>query len=339
MKTRWYDILFRLEVAHDFYENGVSKDIRFSPTSETARKIAGHGYLLKYQNEMPLLLFEATDDARTPKLPISGEAVFVFSGKLRNSYFSNFTQLPAKESGQVYLYDNLNNSTELQVQTVKIKPSVFTFSFETSRVNVDLEITDRDGNIIFNESLHSSSRKFNEILKLNGIRGLHRITATTTQGTEIDEMIYVSDALFNEKPWCIVEIFQKGAEQFDYSQETVFQMVFQSQQKPWQYHLKLTQGYQSATFVIEDMENFGAPHSHPYVKIDFAETSGNQTYEAGQTVIFQTENGGNPQEIPFYEKPKKDLQLTISNGSGDTVIRPLPVPSAEGLRQEVYMNL
>ena len=81
----------------------------------------------------------------------------------------------------------------------------------------------------------------------------------------------------------------------------------------------------------------------PYVKIDFVETSGSQTYEEGQTINFisgtKVGNAINEQAIPFFEKPKKDLQLTISKNGVETIVRPLPIPSAISPLQEVYINI
>lgn len=342
MSTRWYNILFRFEVLHDFYSSGISKDILIEPTSATARKITGARHLLKNKDNSPLVIFEATDNARTPLLPFTGDTSLVFTGTLANSYFSNFTDLPAKGSEEVYVYDNLGGNPLQQTPTL-VRPQVFAFAFTTTRVNADLEITNRQGNVVLSKSLHSSQKKFSENLRLYGVEGLHRFTVTTTQGIEVDQQIYISNELALNKPWCIIEIFQQGGIQFDYTTETAYQLEFQASEKPWMYSLNLTKDYLNANFLIEDTENYGSPHDHPYTKIDFVETSGVQTYEKGQTVSFisGTLNGNNVNEqlIPFYENPKKELQLTISKGGTDTVIKPLPIPSSLSPKQEIYINI
>lgn len=342
MSTRWYNILFGFEVLHNFYDSGFSNDIAIQPTTATAQKIAGVRHLLKRKNNQPILLFEATDNQRTPLIPFTGDTRLVFTGQLTNSYFSNFTNLPAKHGHQVYVFDNLNG-TILQQTPATIKPQVFAFEFTTTRVNATLEITDRQGNTVLNEALHNSEKKFSKNLKLYGTEGLHRFTVTTTQGIEVDEQIYISNELTQNKPWCVIEIFQQGGTQFNYSTETIYQLQFVASQKPWQYILYLSKDYLNASFNLEDKENYGTPHSHPYTKIDFVETSGNQTYEKGQMVSFTsgTLNGNNvnPQLIPFYEKAKKQLQLTINKNGTETILSPLPIPSALSPNQEVYITI
>jgi len=342
MSTRWFNILFRLEVLHNFYSSGVSKDIRIKPTSATVKKIAGARHLLKYKDNSPLVIFEATDDARTPRLPITGDTKLVFTGNLTNAYFSNFTDLPAKENEEVYVYDNLGGNL-LQQSPALVRPQVFAFSFTTSRVNADLEIIDRQGNVVLSESLHSSEKTFSANLKLLGADGLHRFKVTTTQGIEVDQQIYISNELAQNQPWCIIEIFQQGLAQFDYNSETVYQLEFQASHKPWHYNISLSKDYINASFAIEDKENYGSPKNHPYVKIDFVETSGAQSYQKGQTLSFtsgkKAGNQINEQLIPFYEDPKKELQLIISMNGADTVISPLPNPSSISPQQEVYLTL
>ncbi len=339
MSTRWYNILFQFEVLHDFYASGRSHDILIEPTRATAAKLTGYRHLLKQKERSPLILFEANDDQRSALLPITDELKLVFVGNLSNTYFSNFTQLAPKQADQVYVYDNLSGNTLQQIPAL-VKPRVFAFTFTTTRVNATLEITDRDGNVVLNEALHSSEKKFSENLKLSGLSGLHRFMVTTNQGVEVDKYIYISDEFTLKKPWCIIEIFQKGTVQFDYSLETTYQLQFSAAAKPWRFNLNLGKGYQNATFTIEDKETYGPPKDHPYTKIDFTETSGNQTYEAGQNISFVTGTSiNNQQDIPFFEKPKKDLQLTISQNGTDTIIRPLPIPSSISPLQEVYINI
>lgn len=343
MSTRWYEILFRFEVLHDFYFNGHSADISIQPTNTTAAQLSGYRHLLRYKDGSPVVIFEAIDDQRTPLLPIDNEIRLVFTGRLINSYFSNFTDLPIREIEQVYLFDNLNGSGPLQVIPVYLRPQKFSFAFTTTRVNATLMITDRDGNTILNKAIHNSDKNFSENLDLTGRSGLHHFTVTTTQGIEVERDIYISHELYNHKPWCIIEIFQKGAVQFNCSVETIYRLEFKSLQKPWKYKLNLTRDYQNATFLIEDKENYGSPKDHPYTKINFVEASPAQTYEQGKLVSFisgtKAGNSITEQAVPYFEKPKKDLQLTISKNGSDTIIRPLPIPSSISPDQEININI
>lgn len=342
MSTRWFNILFRFEVLHNFYSSGISHDLLIQPTPHTVKKVTGVKHLIKRKDNSPLVIFEASDDSRTPLLPLSGDCRLVFTGKLANNYFSNYTDLPVKKSEEVYVYDNLNGSL-LQQTPALIRPQVFAFNFSTTRVNADLEISDRNGNVVLSESRHNSDKKFSENLKLYGVDGLHRFKVTTSQGIEVDQYIYISNELAQNRPWCIIELFQQGTVQFDYSTETSYQLLFQASQKPWLYNISLSQDYLNASFVIEDKENYGSPHDHPYSKIDFVETSGAQPYTKGQTLSFISgvKNGNqvNEQLIPFYENPKKELQLTISKNGADTVISPLPIPSSISPHQKIYITI
>ena len=258
MSTRWYNILFRFEVLHEFYSDGISHDISIRPTDKTSAKISGYRHFLRYKENSPLVLFEAIDDLRSPLLPIVGDTRFVFTGTLKNPYFSNFTELPPKEADQVYLFDNLSGNS-LQQTAVSLRPQVFTFSFTASRVNATLDITDRNGNIILSKAVSNSDKKFNENLKLYGVSGFHRFTVTTTQGIEVDQAIYISNSLYKNRPWCIIEIWQQGPLHFNYNAETTYQLQFDALQKPWHYNLNLTKDYLNASFLIEDKENYGPP--------------------------------------------------------------------------------
>lgn len=342
MSTRWYEILFRFEVLHSFYSSGFSRDVFIKPTPATSNKIAGYRHLLRSKNEMPHLLFEATDENRTPLLPISGDTNLVFTVELTNPYFPNFTALPAKDADQLFLYDNLGGNP-LQQKLVRLRPQVFAFSFSTSRVHADLEISDRNGQIVFSDSLHSSSKKFSANLKLYGLEGLYQFKVTTTQGAEVDEQIYISNQLYRRKPWAIVEILQQGAVEFDYSTENVYQLEFAASEKPWHFHLNLTRDYQNASFSIEDTESYNSPKEHPYTKMDFAETSGSQTYQKGQRVSFvsgsKSGNSINEQLVPYYQDPKTELQLKILKNGDETTVKPLPNPSALSPTRDVHLNI
>lgn len=260
-----YEIVFTINILHDYYKNGMSKDFDLVPTLQTKGILKNHRCLLKHTPTGSILLYHA-EKKRKPLIPLGKEQSLVFILNLNNTGFLNITQLPDKgDPKQVYYLNDF---------------------------------------------------------KAKKGKGM-------TWETRSLKSLGIQDEQFNGSAiYGVIEISRKD---FDYSNPRNFNIQFRARAARWTYHVTLTKDYQEANFSILDKEK---DLEQPRAVIQFNETTTAGSLSAGDQLTFVSKT-----TIPFSEKPKKDLQLLINNGTSRTVIGHLPNPAINNLKSEVHIKV
>lgn len=105
-----FDILFKIELLHKYFSNGLCKDFMIRPSVETRDVINGQGMIVKqYGNQ---LYAGIQSDGDKPFKPIEDGLQMTFFLQLNNPLFFNYTNLPFTfSSGKVYYFTNRNDNS------------------------------------------------------------------------------------------------------------------------------------------------------------------------------------------------------------------------------------
>lgn len=105
-----FSILFKIELLHKYFSDGLCKDFIISPSLKSLRVLSGHEIIAKqYGNE---LYAGIQSDGNKPSKPIDEGLQMTFFLQLNNPLFFNYTNLPFTFSpGKIYYFTNRNNNT------------------------------------------------------------------------------------------------------------------------------------------------------------------------------------------------------------------------------------
>lgn len=103
---------------HDYYTDGVSKDLEFEPTPETVSLFRNYKLVFKPADFGFVVLYSPGDsEDRLKKMPLGTR--FSFKVRNRNPKFMNFTKIKFWPEGMVFHYSNLAGADE----QLEFKPS------------------------------------------------------------------------------------------------------------------------------------------------------------------------------------------------------------------------
>ncbi len=122
-----YASLFRLDLAHLFYNDKQCPDFIVTPTTPTQRLLKNHKCVLQTLPAGLLIRIAVEDDSLTPIIPLADDALFDFQLRLRNPDFALFTDLSALEGNPAPLYTNKSVGNTALVLTVRTARSTERF--------------------------------------------------------------------------------------------------------------------------------------------------------------------------------------------------------------------
>jgi len=104
-----FNILFKIELLHKYFSNGLCKDFIIRPSLKSVQVINGHGVIAKqYDNQ---LYAGIQSDGSKPLRQIEEGLQMTFFLELNNPLFFNYTNLPFSFSpGKIYYFTNRNNN-------------------------------------------------------------------------------------------------------------------------------------------------------------------------------------------------------------------------------------
>lgn len=350
----YYKTFFQVTIDHNYYDDGVCRDFDIRPLPETARLFAGHKLMFKKEINGFKILFQALDNNRIPTVELDEGVRLNFSMHLKNSSLYNFTELPDKSSHkEVYHFDSLlvtkidendtvNYKMELSADSkLETRPNRFSYYFESESDKVNLQVRDVASNLIIDRQFESEDKTFNELIELQGFpTGKYVFSRSIDGEIEGEDEYYIVDLKKTGKPFGFMTISKDAL--ITYQQATQFHIKFQTRSVPWKYNFLLTKDYIGEDFsIVENEVNNGSGSRYNEV-IEFVETSARSAYTKGETIVFESGQmvGSNfqPQKIPYYQSPKKSLQLKTNSGQ-KIVISHLPNPAINSLKPEVYINV
>ncbi len=348
--ARFFDKLFDIELLHDYYTSGKSRDFILSPTADTIQLIKGYRSLIKNrasddrsENTVGLsVVYEATDNAHTPLIPINQNERFRFAMKLVNPTFLNFTDIPAKNnSNEIYYYHN-NSGSPLTQEVLELQPKVFTYRVTSAFTPDNLKVFGIDGSeITALQATLSGGPDFEVELDLSGYPDgkykLELFDGITSTGESQD--IYFDNALKAEGVFGIVEIYKANN---DFPHETL-QIQFNKSEVYWKYFVLVKAGdIGTDTYEVIDAEDYsGGGTAIEFSKVD----SGSYTaaddavvaallnqHPDGEVVLIKSDT-----LIAYSESKKTDLQLRKNGQFSPPLTSHLPNPAVANPKAESFV--
>lgn len=116
---RKYQVLFSIQLAHQYYVDGKSRDFELQPTQACAGLLRNFGLLFKKTEDGGIVLFERSAASKADPgeviRKIKEEVIFTFTLKLKQYSFPNYTQLgeqPVARVGKnIYYFSNVDQDT------------------------------------------------------------------------------------------------------------------------------------------------------------------------------------------------------------------------------------
>lgn len=159
IKSYWSE-LFRISCRHDYYRDGICKDLEFVPTEDTQILLKNFRLLFRKQDDGMVVLFNKDKALKLFKSPYLQTSKMSFQIFGSNPLLLHFTALPFQGAGKVYWFNNLVNqlskdknklihdSPQLDSegkQQLPLRPPRFGHTFEKALAYKDLKIVDALG--------------------------------------------------------------------------------------------------------------------------------------------------------------------------------------------------
>lgn len=353
-----YDILFRLRVKHEYYNNPKhqewSNDIRFEPTPSCKRLIAKYGFIFRQIDFGFAIYAEVRENGSDLVLvrPIGSDSLnFNFRMILENPYFHNITKLKKQELEEdIFYYNNLGDKRVdglpeilFDAKTggsfpVKIVPSYdYRLGFSTALKEASFEIKDLFGNSKLplpkmNHPIGETSSEFlfdlKKVKKMNA--GRYKISYTGNNGTTGTERIYLERGVDTGKLFGIVEIYNNTLSwASDDKVEETHQFLIPNSSK-----LKRDNNVLIADYIIKFDKSPNVYWHYVIIKNDISAASGIALSDVEIDGFEEPTNLNTPAEVDFKIFRSKTrlaykeivAQKNLKTGAGSEKI-PLPNPT------------
>ncbi|MEL6560651.1 MAG: hypothetical protein AAFQ94_20835 [Bacteroidota bacterium] len=315
-----YISFLKVSSSHNYYRSGIPGVISYSFSEATAKKLKNHR--LKF-NQYPggfELSFQSADGS-TPLVPI-GELKLTFLIKLENALeFFNFTNLSGlggfTAKKKLFFQNDPQNSSQITPGLIDyIKPNQFTYEIPVTTndpVNetVSLELEHVESGEIFpvDDIPAKEDGTFETPIDLAGKpEGLYQFRAETSVNQTIsDENILIDQEVYRQQIFGIVEIH------YNQNSLNAYELVFERKSNLWNYILvNRTERTDFDSLEIKDNSLVNDP---PYQTYLFEKQQTGFTVGNSPAVRFQSKTA-----IPFFELPKKNIELVKAVGNNDLVL-------------------
>jgi len=335
-----YRALFEVKIRHNYYNSGYSEDFKIEPTIECYKLLQKYhllfrqnncGFVLKYK-----VLLDANYNPASPEKPfvsINEYTNLSFKLKLKNSKFSNFTDLTALSGVSektVFYYDNidLHNNASLNELVIPVKPSVFNFEFTSKKNEAQLIISDSYRQEVYKKILKETgpgSGFFKEQINLKGYdKGKYFFQV---KSADIEEEIYIDNELISENCFGIINIISDSSHSFNYAKGHNYEIEFCRKSVQWKYYVVCKNDYPG----LQIVDNAISPQY--FFKEVIPKPDDNIRIFKSVSIPIEEET---PEPLPFSEIPKKELQL---RNDTNILIENLPNPTIDNPDAEIYIYI
>ncbi|PZX49883.1 hypothetical protein [Algoriphagus chordae] len=351
-----YTRLGEVALRHDFYRDGLAKDILLMPTQETAHLMKNGKILFRETPGGIVLLYRAEEDELTPLTPLALPQSFFFFFKPENAAsFLQITDLDTGseefQAGKVPFFQNSpaaastdsENPEELSYQLLDgLRPKTFSLELSLNPIpsSVRIKVRNAPGEVVspgkdsagtplpdgyeVNPDDHG---KFKFIFNFNGKKeGVYTFTLRNTADTEdLWSKKYWLGETQTDQPFGIVELRYEAAPNHLYGNKEYYQLSFNRKESLWTYYV--VNGNNKVDLIssqlqIQDQGNEGTV---PYGSYAFDQIGDSPNADIKinnlETVIFQSQV-----KIPYFEVPKLNFQLR-KTPENQVLIPNLPNPS------------
>ena len=319
-----FNKLLNINLMHEYYANGFCNDLKILPSPQTKSVLSNFGFLFKETSLGTVLLYEASDEAGTPKNPVENPLKLSFLFSSVSQYFSNFTEMDfGDDANSVYYLSN--NDTGVVAsgndytivngklnEPVPLKTRIFNVSKFSNDVSY-LLLTDED-NVDTRISINSDLDHV--VIHMDGQEsGKYELKQYNSADMQLGDTytFYFNDKLFGRIPFAVFELFLEPADLT--SLPLNFNFNFKSRETYWRYKVLLKDA---------------VPSTSDYT-VDASTLSVNHTPDEGDTILFNSATGSDPIVIRSTDKVKLKEQgfeqIGLYNGDDNILISNLPNPS------------
>jgi len=278
-----FNKLMSIDLMHEFYTNGICKDISIAPSPSAQTILNNYGILLKSTAKGAVLLYESTDGSGTAKFPLDKKLKLTFFLSSGDSYFTNFTQLDySDEPSSLYYFNNQGPAISGQNHTIVDSG----LQAPVALIRKDLKVTKNSNvvNYLQLTRLAGQIRKFlfsseqdELVLKLSGLgEGRYTIKQFDSTDTQVGTSLhfYYKNDLKGETPLAVFELFIDGT--YDMANPVNFIFNFKSRETFWRY--KILKNKAGTPLSSDDFTSASLSINHepdnPVDEIKFSDPSG-----------------------------------------------------------------
>lgn len=358
-----YTRLGEVALRHDFYKDGLAKDINLWPTEETALLMRNDKILVRRTPGGIVLLYRAEEDEVTPLTPLTLPKSFFFFFKPENpSSFLQITDLDdgseVFQAGKVPFFQNTpanasadgDNPEELGYQLLDgIRSKVFSLDLKLNPTPSSILIKirnaagetispgkDQAGNPLPDgfEVGPDDNGLFRFTFDLNGKKeGVYSFVLRNTADTEDlwSKNYWLGESRLNQ-PLGILELRFQAAPNHLYGAKEYYQLSFNRKESLWTYYV--VNGNNKVDLISSELQiqDQGNEGSVPYGSYTFNRIGASPNADIKinnlDTVVFRSQG-----KIPYFEIPKLNFQLRKTPGN-QVLISNLPNPSRSAPTKE-----
>lgn len=315
-----YISFLKVSSVHNYYRSGIPGVISYSYNEATAKKLKNHR--LKF-NQYPggfELSFQSADGS-TPLVPL-GEIKLTFLIKLESALeffnFTNFSGLGGFTAKKKLFFQNdPQNTAQINPGLIDyIKPNQFTYEIPVSTndpvnetVNLELEHMESGEIFTIDDIPAKEDGTFESPIDLAGMpEGLYNFKAETSiSNTLSNESILIDKEVYRQLVFGIIEIH--------YNQNTLdsYELIFERKSNFWNYIL--VNRSKRADFNSLEIKDNSLVNDPPYQTYLFEKKQTGFTVGNSDAIRFQSKT-----EIPFFELPKKNIELVKEVSGNDLVL-------------------
>lgn len=345
--NRSYKILFRVEINHDYYTNGISRDFEIFPTQETAAWF--HRNNMVYRRDDTGLRVYYTKDSSTsaPFTSFDAEQLRFMLFLKNKEIFFNITDLNIGgnnyTSGKLLLAKNDAFIGDLELSLIDgVRSFVFSYTFpqvaDTPATDIgQIEVIDPSGRDVTPSTPNPEEVKpnpegvFTYPIDLTGYpRGEYVFKTTVNEIDLIEKHIYIDNRVMAEKPFGLVSIDLPSSTD-DFQPDTVFKVELEKKEPTWKYFFLMKNFDPDLDYSVIDSRSTAV---YTFTEKDSVIINGIDT------LVFESD-----QEIPLNEVPLNFIQLldasadVLINGLSNPVVNVISANPASLEVYEIYVNV
>ncbi len=249
---------FAVEILHDYYPDGISRDFLFAPTPHCQLQLQNLGLLFKETPEGFLVLYETNGEPGppTPKRPLAAPLSLSFILWPRSPFLFNYSELPLDKtveqifvcstrqkslnSGQLLLSANPAGEFLSAADLLSLRPQRFQVGVETSADSLLWELQDEQGALLQRQRVPTVEGTSQFLVDLAG-RPPGRYSLRRNGTLELD--FYAADRLVSGFPFGVIEIAVDPLVSNDFSfvggdgrvQFRRYRLKLQARKTTWEY--------------------------------------------------------------------------------------------------------
>ena len=350
---RTFKTLFQLSMKHGYYDNELSNDFQFVPSSRTSKDIKSFRLTSKKFNASPnglganglITMYTQVDGAPLITIAPGSAPKGVYGMYLINDQFYNFTdEISNLESGEIFYFTNVGSVESSGVFPLVrsqhyLKRKSFPYRFnivDSYPLTATVKILDSAGAELskYEQTLESANGDFEALINLEGVEDGRYQVQVSTAGSGIiqTDQYYLSDEFALNRPFAILDIVVNDNTSLS---EKQLQIEFTPREELWKYFIVFKEPLVGGE-VIEVGSLAGTTFSEvtsfvgPSRVEDLAtKESLEERYPGSEVRLFESDA-----TIEFSESPEKSIKLKKDSVA---LINNMPSPSVTSPKAEAYI--